>query len=314
MSKLPNNTPSRGNGESKFNFAYVISIVVLLFFSYITFLGLAYHYNGELTMPIVLTVCMILVVAGCIYLISVCRSTRWDKLGVPGQICFGVIVLGVLLVASLPFTNFLQVSRERKELSALMIAAGESASAMDAEYTKYVDARITNYKSDLRKISTIKSSNPAQYKLAYGNATGNSDSEKAEMLAASLREKLLPASAQEIINDRHEWISQAENLNVWNLMTPTNIGNFQKKMNEWQTQYADLSKLSFAGETQNAPFSYTSFDTQLNSLIQTYETYHKPNAIAIGAAILCFLFMLMPYFISQKSIASKETKSSQMYE
>ncbi len=292
--------------ESKFNFAYVFSVVILLIFAYITFLGLAYWTGGSLTTPILLTVLLVIVVAGCVFVMSMSKSTRWTDLGLIGQICFGVIVLAALLCATIPFTNFLRVVKEKDQLKTMMVDAATTAGEMDEAYTKYAQKRISDYKNNLRSIANLKSTNRAAYDEAFGQAAGADDSQKINALAESLQAKLLPLDAQQIVNERHEWLDKAKDLNVWNPMTASNINKLKDQMNTWSENYQQLSSVTYKGEKE-LKFEYNEFDSKLNQLTDSYQEFRKPSGVAIIVAIVCFLIMLLPYFLAQGSLAA--TKS-----
>lgn len=292
--------------ESKFNFAFVFSMVVLLVFAYITFLGLAYWTGGSLTTPIILTLAIIVLVAACVYIMSMSKSTRWTDIGLAGQICFGVIVLAVLLCSSIPFTNFLRVAGEKRQLSELMTQAVESAENLDSAYHGYAEARIAAYRNNLTAIAMAKSTNPAKYAQAFGQASGATDADKINVLTASLSDKLLPSDAGEIVNERHEWIDRAANLNVWNPMTASNINTMKDQMQLWTQNYVTLSEVAYAGENPSK-FEYNQFDNKLADLTESYQKFRRPSAPAIIISLVCFAIMLLPYFLAQGSLAASKS-------
>lgn len=300
---------------SKFNFAYVLSIVVLLVFAYITFLGLAYWTGGSLTTPILLTLLLVILVAGCVMIMSMSRSTRWTDIGLIGQICFGVIVFAALMAATIPFTNFLRVVNEKNQMKELMIETANAGAEMDKAYLDYAEKRISNYKIALQGISATKNSNPQGYADAFGQAAGNTDTDKINALSESLRAKLLPMDAKDIVDERHQWLNRAADLNVWNPMTPSNVNTLKDQMFVWTDNYRQLSSTMYNGEKAEV-FTYDKFESKLNALVDSYQKFRRPSAIAIVAAVICFVFMLLPYFVAQGSLAAARSGNSNttMYE
>ena len=61
----------------KFNFAAVISIIVLLFYSYVVFMGLVYWLDGKIWKGVLYTVLLIAVVLVCVFFMCKARATRW---------------------------------------------------------------------------------------------------------------------------------------------------------------------------------------------------------------------------------------------
>ena len=104
--------------NTKFNFASVIAIMVLLVFSYITYLGLVYWRGGEFLFPILLTLAFFILVMVCVYVMCLSKATRWKRMGKIGQIFFGFIVLLTFIGTAFPFTNFLRVIEDSERISA----------------------------------------------------------------------------------------------------------------------------------------------------------------------------------------------------
>lgn len=145
--------------NSSFNFASVFAIMVLLVFSYITFLGLTYWQKGNLLLPIILTVALIAIVATCVLFMCKAKATRWKRLGIIGQTFFGLIILIVFALASIPFTNFMDVINNSEEIQGKISNTCEAAESLDKAYAEYVKARIDTYKVTLTTISMSKKHN-----------------------------------------------------------------------------------------------------------------------------------------------------------
>lgn len=290
--------------ETKFNFAYVFSVVILLIFSYITFLGLCYWTGGSLITPILLTLALIIVVAGSVYAMSMARSTRWTDIGLAGQICFGVVVLAALLSASIPFTNFLRVANEKKEVQAQIQAAVTSSEAMDAAYKTYADGRIANYRASLTAALAAGPGTPV-YSQIFGTEPRTTAASRMEGMVQSLQNQLLPPSSENTVEERHLWANSID-LNVWNPMTASNLANLSAKVASWATNYTELSSKIYAGETAQ-PFEYKGFDSSFVTLTDSFQHFRRPNASAVIISLICFGIMLLPYFLAQGSLAAKKS-------
>lgn len=300
--------------ETKFNYAYVLCIIVLLFFSYITFLGLAYWSGGSMLSPVLLTLALIVVVGGCVYAMSVARSTRWTDIGLAGQVCFGVVVLAALLAASIPFTNFLRVAGEKEQLKAQMVETVKSSEELDKAYEKYVRKRLSDYQVSVNSIAINASSNPTKYAEIFGTTPAKDAAAKVPAIVESLKDKLMPEGAEGIMAERQKWLSQASELNVWNPMTAANIAKLNEQVDSWDANYKQLSSVIYAGENAK-PFEYNDFKNSFQKLTETYQSFRKPNGTAIIISIVCFLVMLFPYFIAQGSLAAKKSsRNPQVYE
>lgn len=287
----------------KFNFAAVFSIMVLLAFSYITFMGLDYLKGGDLLLPIVLTVGFILLVIVCIAFMCVSKATRWYRLGIIGQVFFGIVVLAAFIASAFPFSNFLRVVNDKDNITNKLYEACNSAINLDNAYANYVDTRIKKYKESLSLISRGKDINPSRYMECLGKASGSTDEAKIESLARSLRNKLLPESTTKIVEERHKWLVVAESAHVWNPLTPANINKIDQQVNGWLSNYKQLSSISYQGEDAKA-FEYTEFSSSLSELMNSYTSLsQRPTFMVLAIALICYFVMLLPYFTIRKSLA-----------
>lgn len=293
--------------NSKFNFATVFAVMVLLVFSYITFLGLSYWQGGNLLLPVLLTVALIVVVGACVFMMCMAKATRWRRLSIIGQTLFGLVVLAVLLLAALPFTNFVNVAKSSDEITAKITETCDAAEQLDNAYKEYVDERISDYEQNLGVISSAKNVKPSQYKECLGGASGSDDSDKIENLSKSLRSKLLPDGTEKAVRERHQWLDKAKHTSVWNPLAPANINKIGEQVEGWVDNYKKLSDVTYKGE-EAEEFTYSDFDSQLSELTQSYRKFHAPSPLAVIISLVCFGVMMLPYFLTEKSLAGATSK------
>lgn len=293
--------------KSSFTFASVLSLMVLLVFSYIAYLGMVYWQQGNMALPIILSVSLIIIVCLCVFFMCKGKATRWRRIGGAGQIIFGLIVLVTFLAASLPFTNFLRVAADADHINQMVSATCDKAIGIDQDYEAYVDQRVENYRSNLMLIAQGKSNRPAAYEKCMGKAPGTTDEQKAENLTKSLRARLLPDSTAAIVSKRHEWLERAKSESVMNPLTPSNINKVSQCVDNWTDNYKDISQESYMGEEDVPEFHVTDFDNSLRQLTSTYATLQAPSAIAIVIALACFAIMLLPYWLTEGDLAAART-------
>ena len=78
--------------------------------------------------------------------------------------------------------------------------------------------------------------------------------------------------------------------------------------------YSKLSKNAhgYKGDTNYPAFTYEKFSNQNSKLKSMLTTMSMPSVISIIAALVCFAFMLLPYYLVEKDLAggvSRRTKS-----
>jgi len=299
--------------QSKFSFAAVFSLMILLGYAYFAFMGLVYWKEGDIILPSILTAAFIAVVLLCLTIMCKSRATRWKRIGGIGQIVFGTIIFAAFIVSAVPFTNFLDVLAQQKKFSSEIDNVLESAQQLDADYQEYVDQRLENYEEALRLVSRGKEMNPSEYESLLGNAAGSTDDAKIRNLSKSLKRKLVPDSIAEVQEERQYWVGTANHMSVWNIMLPRNIAKINERVEGWSVNYTKLSDFSYAGE-DTEPFVFEEFDSDLSTLTSRYTKLHLPSALAIIVSLLCFAIMLLPYFMTERDVAGRTSKGKNVYE
>lgn len=299
--------------RSKFSFAAVFSLMVLLAYSFLMFMGLIYWRGGSLGLPISLTLGFIALVVVCLTVMCMSRATRWKRIGTIGQCIFGFIILLAFIASAVPFTNFMDVVAQKSRFNQEINNVLNSARGLDRSYEEYTEERLANYRERLTDISNHHSDRAREYSQCLAGAPGNTDERKIENLVNSLRRKLVADSVTQITRERQQWLESSADMSVWNLMLPTNMSKISEEVTNWTQMYTNISDISYSGE-QAEPFRYPDFNTELASLTQSYTTLHAPSVLAILVALLCFAIMLLPYMLTERDVAGRVSKGTSVYE
>ena len=294
--------------KTRFNFAAVFSIMVLLVYAFIAFMGLIYWKNGELTIPLLLTLGGVAVVLLCLYVMCIGKESRW-RIGRVGEIVFGIIILATFILAAFPFTNFMKVINKQDDIKGRIDTLFTSAKNLDSAYDNYANERISKYESSLKIISSGKNIRPSEYREVLAGAVGNSDDEKIANLSKSLKRQLLPENMDTIRAERIKWLESANKMSVWNMLLPSNINKIANEVDNFVTNYADVSKNIRKGEKVQ-PFAYDNLNNNLGELQQIYTKFSKPSALSLIVSLVAFLIMLLPYIVAQRSLAGAISESS----
>ena len=298
--------------KTHFNFATVFSIMTLLAYAFFAFMGLVYWRNGELTYPLLFTIEGIAIVLLCVYLMCMGKESRWHT-GRAAEIICGIIIFVMLLIAALPFTNFMKVVENQSDIKQKIGQLFDSATELDNAYDKYADTRIKKYESALQLVATGKAIHPSEYKELLADAAGSNDDDKIDGLSKSLRRQLLPDSIDTIRRQRTQWLENARDMSVWNMMLPTNINKIAAGVDNYVDNYTELSRTIRAGENAT-PFTYTALNNDLGSLQQIYTSFSKPSILSIILSVIAAAIMLLPYFVSQRSLAGAASNNKNDYE
>ena len=154
---------------------------------------------------------------------------------------------------------------------------------------------------------------PDLYNERVRNAAGITDQEKIDNIAECLRNHLIPDSTEVIIADRHSWLKRAQNSTVWNPLMASNIRHLDEVVNGWMENYLELASVKFSGEHPEK-FDYPDFKSRVNVLTKTYSVMQAPSFLSIIIALVCYFIMLLPYLLTEKSLASKESDNTNKYE
>lgn len=304
--------------RSKFNFAAVFSLMVLLGFSYIAFMGLVYWKEGEIVMPAVFTGAFIVVVIICLTIMCMSKATRWKRIGTIGQVIFGLIILAAFGLGSLPFTNFMDVVAKQDKFNSEINGMLDAAQSMDNDYDKYAKDRLDKYESDLRLVSSGYDSgnvNANTYNNKVGSTQGSNDATKIKHLVNNLKRELYPKKIEKAKREREEWLEEAANMSVWNVMLPKNISDINENVTNWAEKYYETSNKKMDGEDPSTkPFEGEDFSSNMESLTRMYTKLDMPSPLAIVIALLCFAIMLLPYFMTQGDVAGARSKGRSVYE
>lgn len=284
--------------SSKFNFATVLSIIVLLVFSYITFLGLVYWQNGDFVVAGVLTAILFVLGVFSVYFLTASSESRWANVRKGGTIVFGTLTFILLMTASFPFTNFLRVSSDAEELGKTIEKTCNDAIAMDSAYSVYVTLRTDSFRVALNNMSAKGD----QYNKAIAGADGATKDEKINSVVYSLKNRIYPDGFSNIVKSRQEWLKKSSKVNPWNPMTPANLATIGDKMKAWKNDYNDVTKVAYTGESAGVDkgFAYDKLsDESVENLNAAYCTFGAPNVISIICALICFGFIMLPYFVKK---------------
>ena len=287
--------------RSKFNFAWVFALIGLLAYTFISFMGLIYSQITPLALSALIAICFVAIV---IFLVSVmCRAkaTRWLRLGMLGQVFVGFIILALLLCSSIFFTHFTRMIGEQETIVSTYTQTIDDARQLDEKYREYVDNRSQSY----RQIVNNLRPGTADYAklISKSSDLGLTKSQIAKKYSETLSDFLLGDNMDELRDKRNVWLSQ-DTTTVWNVNLPNNIQDVASSVNKWLNNYKELSSTVYTCEEGVTPFEDTEFNENADKLQNICTTITRPSLMSIGLALLCFFFIILPWIITPKNIAS----------
>ncbi len=288
--------------KSKFNFAWVIAIIALIAFSYISFMGLVYCQFFGVSICVLITLVLDALIVICVRIMCRAKHTRWLRLGLLGQFVFGLLVLVLLLSTSVMFAHFTRIVNQRESIQNTYAAAVEDAQKMGEKYDAYVKERCTSYSTALR----VLPASSADYKSLFSNSLSLGFTKDAVIAKCvdNLRNLLKGSNgSSDIMSKRSQWLENVS-ASVWNLSLPSNIRDITQSVNKWIDNYKELSSKRYTGEVEVLTFEDSSFNRNVSSLQELCTKISGPSILSIILALICYCLILLPWIITPKNIAS----------
>ena len=288
--------------KARFNFAWVIAVIVLIAYSYISFMGLVYCQF----LPVTLCALLVLVFdALIVLLVSVmCKAkhTRWTRLGTIGQVFFGIVVLAMLLASSISFSHFNKIIKQREKIKSIYSSAIVDAQDLSDKYDGYISVRCEQYENALRQMKA----GGVEYNALFSRSL-SLQIPKEEIISKcvlNLRNLLKGSNNDaDLLLKREQWL-QNESASIWNLNLPTNIRDITISVNRWLENYRELSSISYTGEVDTSPFEDSSFNDNINTLNTICKSIEFPSIWAILLAVISSVLILLPWIVTPKNMAS----------
>jgi len=252
------------------NWGVMLATIVLLGYTYVSFLGMLYKFDGNIIKAGLFATLTIVSVLLCIYVLVTAKVTKNKLSGFVGQIVFGIAILAIFLLSGGPFTSFLKVINAKTEIDTAVSNVKISTKGLDDAYNQYVVSRVDAYKKTLP----------------------NGDILRAE----SLKRHLSPETLNVCQAEREKWVESIGDMTIWNILLPKNLKYMQQCVKDWTNNYVELSSITYDDEKSN-PFTYIEFDNSLNYLLDKIKNAGY-SIWAIIVALFAAIVMMIPYWIA----------------
>lgn len=269
----------------------VLALLAVLVFSYIAFLGMLYHETTSSKTPVWIAIGILVIVSLCCFGMCYGKAERNKFLGKSVQIALGAVIFVVLVLAAIPFTNFLDVLGKSEDIKENVEEVFDYASNLDNRYAEYANSRIKDYENILspevemseESFLTTRPKNEYDYVIS--------------VKSQALRRIILPESRRSIVEGRQQWLDNSKEMSLWNVATPDNLRKLRSVVSSWIDEYRTLSSNGFEDESFE-PFIEKEFSTSIDTCTAQFTHYHFPSIIAILITFIVFGIILLPYFLT----------------
>lgn len=292
--------------NKKFNFAFVISIIILLIYSYIVFMGIVYWKDGDIMQGVIYSAALIAVTLTCIIIMCRAKATRWKKTGNVVQIACGIVILAALALSTMPFAHFINLVVKQKEITESFEKAHKYGSQSVVAYYDYVRKREAETRNFLNTVDAGHGeSNPSEYEAIFGLPGNDSNAEKINRMINNLHIILLPDSVTHANDEALNNLEKGAKMSVWNIAMPQYINSIDEMVRTNVKTFNKLSKNAhgYRGDNNYPAFTYKQYTDQNAQLKQMLTHMSMPSIVSIIAALVCFGFMLLPYYLVERDLA-----------
>ncbi len=263
----------------KFNFITIFAFVLLVVYAYLAAMGLLYI-KGSIPMAGMFFIGIIAVVSICIYFMCRARATRWqEKIGIPAQVVLGLIIVTTFFFIGQPFSSYVTMMGQKEEVASEIKLVVKAAKDLNTAYNTYAEARLAAYQP--------KESTPLRRGIR----------------GIALKRQLMPPQLPIKQMNRTKWLDEISEMSISNVQMPNNLVNIDSCVTIWINDYITMSSVIFSDEVDVIPFEYDDFGTHYQQYKDKLGAYSK---WAIIVAILCSIFMLIPYFTTDPDISLSE--------
>jgi hypothetical protein len=294
----------------KFSLANVIAVLTAVAFGFVCFLGANFYTLGGTKKS--------LIFAGIItvLLAALPNLAKWLK-GVQGNFktYFIAEVVVILLFTGVtafftysPFSHFFTVSDRKVEIQNQLSDNIKQAQNMFSRYESYANSRITSYNDALKSI--VKAEKNGLGKTTKSKKLGFLDNAvsyetQATNKIVTINDDLFPANYTNPVEGNGikevaiDWLAdQQEKTTGWKPIGIVEvIKDIEEKSISWRNDLVENSTIREAGEVA-ADFDYP---LTFPNVKTNFTTLGTPTPLAIGLAVLAWLLMLLPWFITERS-------------
>ena len=235
------------------------------------------------------------------------RATRWEKIGNTGQIVFGLVILAALIFSSMPFAHFLKLVHNQKQVTEAFEKSHKYAYDLNKAYKDYVNDRKNKTREYLITVDQGHgTSNPAEYDSIFGMPGSDDNASKIERMINSLEKSLLPATLEQASQQDVQRLERGAKMSVWNVAMPGYVNRIDSTVMKNIDIYTNIRKTAhgYKGDNDSEPFKYPAYSDQNAKLQEMLDHMSMPSVLSIIAALVCFGFMLLPYFLTERDVAA----------
>jgi len=288
----------------KFSLGHIMAFVSLIFWGYVTFVGVTYYTGGNYWLGGGVALGITLVLLILLFWLQLLKSVNqnFNRYIIQERIVLVLFTL-VCCAAFVPYSHFWTVKNHEGEIVSQFYQSQQFGRQLFSDYEKYANGRLNAVE---KEIIALENSNYTSIQLMPYRAT-----------AKGLQLQLLPDKYLNLQTDALAWINRSEQtISIWNVFLVGNVDVINSSLIHWHDMMHDMSKHFIDFEQDIDGFTPTVFDqanfvkkstTDLNSILPYYTTPAFPHPLAWITGIIAILMFYTPWIIQNRSPKSLVT-------
>lgn len=272
----------------KFSWGHIIAFIVLIFISYVSFMGITYLTDGDFLYAGVgvLIINLVLIIFFIIPQILKGADEKFSRKIVFERILFFSAPLFFIAVM-VPYAHFWTVFDNRNQVETTFSESIKTTKGMFESYEAYANNRIKEYDKKLaqNKTKTVHRTNEVE----------------------ALRLQLIADNYNALKESAVKWIDNATGATVWNVFMIGNITKIEDAIESWNKSLSEFSSKIMSDESDGVESfslsdpSVATAKKNLNNLRSVYTIMNGPTIITIGVGALLYILLLLPYIIQGRN-------------
>lgn len=284
----------------RFSWGHVIAFLVLIFLSYVTFMGVAYWTDGDFAAAGIAMAVVDVVLLFCSLGLQMTKAAgrKFRKMIVVERVCL-ILCPMVFCGSMIPFVHFWSVHAQDEAIVQQFSAAIEGSKQMFSEYEAYAKGRIGRLERELAN-------------ERKGSGQGYEQIVRDENVVHALRLQLLSDNYHKLQAEATSWIDQSSTgASTWNVFLLGNLREIEAAIGGWKATLASFSQHIMHDEARLAQTRAQPFDASGSIMANLsngfdmvrchFSTTSAPGVPAILLALLLCLGLAMPYLLQDRN-------------
>lgn len=286
----------------KFSFGHIIAFVVLIFWGYVTFVGVTYYTGGNYMFGGIIAAIISVLLLLLLFRLQLLKSVnqQFEKYIKHERATLVVFTL-VCCIAFVPYSHFWTVESHGDEIKDSFEQSLKVSRKLFSEYDVYSTERIAFVEGKTDSLDLY------------------SDDDvfiRHHAMLRGLRLQLQPEKYVNLERASLEWVEQSEKtISIWNVFLMGNVDVISNSLQTWHgimnglSEYVTDEELKYTGSVQHYDRMnlVNESSAALNSVIPLYTTPEFPKPMAWITGLIAIFLLYLPWIIQRRSPKSLVT-------